>query len=139
MVELCFEAKFGHDDITVWQDRFQAQLNIAYAEFSKWTSQNRGDKRIKRFTRCGFSMCTLNSWPFFKDKAHNCLVPCRWLERKCSESMADGPYAECRFHVLWAWVEWFNICLAADPDCLTVDELRRLDQCTKLLIAAHKK
>ena len=132
LMEHCFDGTFGFTDVVVWKDRVQAQLNTAHAEFSTWAKASGQQHTIKRFTRCGFSMYTLGSWPCYKGKAHNTLVLARWLESKTKEIKDVSEYCALRWHVLWAWVEWFDVRLTADPDFLEPGELGRLGRATVL-------
>ena len=137
--ELCIENVFGGGELSPWEFRFQTQLNIAYDRFVVWCKQNRQCHTIKRFGRHGFCMTRLHGvFPYYKGKAHNCLVLCRWLEIICAEH-TDTPQRALRAQVLFAWVDVFQLCFEApDPDFLTDDELKRLDQDVRLLMHGHR-
>ena len=139
LVEICREGKFGFCELTRWDDRLQAQLSAAYVEFCEHCSNTCQHHTIRRFTRCGFSMYNTGSWPAYKGKAHNTLVMTRWLGCKCSEFKDGSDYSRTRYFVLFAWTQWFDVCLGADPDFLEHGELVRLSKATKLMIRCHRK
>lgn len=78
------------------------------------------------------------SSPFSKGKAHNVLVAARWIETICAVQQDVAPYCRLRWQVLWAWVEFFDICFKADPDFLNPSELKRLDDVTTILVHGNK-
>ncbi len=139
LVDQCEAGVYGHDHVTVWQDRLKFQLNDAYTEFSQFGKAHAQDHSINIFSVAGFSLKTLGSWPFFKGKAHNCLVLARFMERKLHDHKDDSELALLTWQVVWAWVEWFDVCSQADPDFLEPEELKRLDQATAIMVHGHKR
>ena len=135
VVDLCMENVFGCGDLSGWDYRLQAQLNVAYSEFMLWCKNAHQSHTIKKFGRHGMSMKTLHgSFPFYKGKAHNCLVLCRWLNTVCATRI-ETPMKQLRSYVLWAWVSFSELCFnAADEDFLSTDELKRLDEIIRLLL-----
>ena len=142
IVEMAGCGLFGFSELTTWENRLQAQLNVAYEQFSIWAKSNDQVHRIRRFHRMGFDMKTLTSWPFFKSKAHDALVVVRWLAHATEIAMSgasDVDYARTRWHVCCAWADWFSVCLTSDPDFLRPSELKRLDQACQMLFFGHRK
>jgi hypothetical protein len=140
LIDLCFAGIFGDfGEVTTWADRLQFQLNAAFVVFSAWTKREVQQHTIRKFGRRGFSMENLTSWPEFKGKAHNTLVLIRWLERAMFEVKDHLHLGVLKSQVLWGWVEWFSVCLAADPDFLEPDEIARLAVATNLCILGHKR
>ena len=138
LIELCEEGDFGFLEVTPWRDRLTSQLIVAWHEFSTWCSENSQQHTLRRFTCARFSMNTLRSWPMFKGKASNCLILTRWLESRCFAKKNDSEWARLRWLVIWAWTDWFDICLEADPDYLKPEELLRLDRATRILLTCSK-
>ena len=93
---------------------------------------------IKRFSRLGLSMKVLRSFPYFKAKAHNGLVLCRWLEFKCYSLKDSSPYALLRWQTIWGWTEFYEICLKSDPDFLCETEFGRLTAATDMMLHGCK-
>ena len=140
LIDMCFKDVFGdYSAVTIWQDRLQHQLNTAHHEFSGWARESGQQHTIRRFGRRGLSMETLSSWPEWKGKAHNCLVFTRWLESKSFEVKDSMEHGVLQWQVMWAWVEWFSVCLEADPDFLEPEEVARLEKATLLMISGHKR
>ncbi len=141
MLELCDEGAFECTDLMPWEDRISAQLAAAHHNFSRWAKHNKQEHTVKAFTRCGFSMYTLNtSFPCLKGKAHNCLVVARWLEAKCAEFRGVSEYAQLRANVMWGWVEFFEVAgNTEDRDFMNATELQRLDSACKLILHGSSK
>ncbi len=142
LVELCDEGAFGFQEIGDWQLRLGSQLKVAHIDFCGFAAAFNESHRIRSFTRAKFSMFVKStSWPYYKGKAHHCLVLCRWLSAKCAEfaEANPSPYAKLRASVLWAWVEFFQLAgHPADPDWYSEEELKRLDVSTGLILHGAK-
>ena len=79
MFEL-LNANARHGPISgTWVHGFSVQLRTAYRELTDCCSLRKLQNSRPKFTRQRLSLLQLNDTPYFKGKAHNTFIVCKWM------------------------------------------------------------
>ena len=116
-------------DETLWQVRFDRQLEAASLMFQLWMAEDGVNCSQPNFRHTNLSMSVTTSTPFLEAKAANCVVVSRWLASLFAFRADIGLESRFLTSTLWGFVEWLDInhlCASRGSVLLSPDEVGRL-------------